>query len=99
LCSFFLSSTALILDIVLAIRDNFLGNRLGNTLHLAGTVPFRVSPLILTAEDSCKCYVMCSLCFDLSVVIDSINGNSIQYDVRDWLLKLKLRMLSPSDLL
>jgi len=35
--------------------------------------------MTLTAENSCKCNVMvCAHCFDLSVVTDSINGNSIQ---------------------
>ena len=59
-----------------AIRNNFTGKR--SALHLAGILPFRVALLILTAENSCKCNVMVmfSLILDLSVVTESINGNS-----------------------
>jgi len=65
---FFLSGTALILDIVFAIRNNFTGKR--SVLHLVGILPFRVSPLTLSAENSCKCNVMVmySLILDFSVV-------------------------------
>jgi len=53
---FFLSGTALIVDIFFAIRNNLTGKK--TALHLADILPFRVAPLTLTAENSCKCDVM-----------------------------------------
>jgi len=79
-CVFSSCGTALILNIVFSIRNNLNDKR--TTLHLAGTLPFRVAPLTSTAENSCQCNVMVMylLIFDLSVVTDSINGNSIQFN-------------------
>ena len=64
---------------IFAIRNNLTGKR--TALHLAGILPFRVAPLTLTAENSCKRNVMVvySLIWDHSVVTESINGNSIQF--------------------
>ena len=56
-------------------------------MHLAGTLPFTVASLTLTAENSCKCNVMVtySLFFDLSVVTDSIkwqfNSNQLAFKI------------------
>ena len=89
-----LSGTALILDIVFAIRNNFTGKR--TALHLAGILSFRVVPLTLTAENSCKCNVMVmySLILDLAVVTESINGNSIQFNGEGRLASAGLSLLA-----
>jgi len=46
---FFLSGTALILDIVFAIRNNYTGNR--TTLHLTGILHFRGCPFDIDSRE------------------------------------------------
>jgi len=45
---FFLYGTALILDIIFAMRNKFIGNR--TALHLAGNLPFMVASFTLTTH-------------------------------------------------